>query len=138
MVTTGPSLDFVPIPDVDFPIVVLVSGVDFDIFFILSPPLASSVVSACLSLDITVLISSLDFAPIFVGPPTPNFLLMDPLLAPSIIVVGLSFGVSKVVPPMVPLLGATVLSWVFTVTSSSMTFSLASRVSGSGYDGADF
>ena len=88
------------------------------------------------SLD--VLVPGLDSAPISVGSPTPDFLLMDPLLAPSVVVVGQSYGVSKVVPRVVPFLGATVLSQVSVVTSSSTTFSLAFKVLGFGCDGVDF
>ena len=64
-------------------------------------------VAAGPSLDFVVSISGMDSATIC--PSTPGFLMVDPLLAPSMVVAGPSLdfailfsGVSRVVPPMIP------------------------------------
>ena len=67
-----------------FPTIFPISRVDYTIIsIILSPPLAPLVRIVGPSLDP---IFGLDFSLVFVGLPTPNFLLMDLLLAPSFVV----------------------------------------------------
>lgn len=135
VVVVGLSLDFF----------VLISSMDSIVVSISLSPLAPSMMAAGSSLDFAILITGMDSAAISIFPSTPGILMMDPPLAPSMVVdhpsldSAISFsGVSKVVPPMVPFLGSSVSSQASTITSSFVTFSLASGISGTGCDGAYF